>query len=122
MLPSPVKQITFANGAELIVSFEHTFVAPDNKVLAAEQLRKGMEVVDQHHEKTTVLTIRTLGDYRGTLMNIIVNEPSQKTRDHFVVTNSILSGDLLVQSHYARFKTEIDARLGRLKTLPTKNN
>ncbi len=110
-----VHRLTFSNGSSLTVSPEHPFVGPDMKVLSAEELTPGKSVLDENEKEVYVKDNTVIRDYRGTLMNIIINRWSQKARNHFLITNSILSGDWLIQANYISFKNEIDARLGLIK-------
>lgn len=111
-----VRHMRFSNGAELIVSPEHPFVGPNHKVLAAEELGVGSFVLDGMGRQVAVTKNVQSTAFFGKLMNVVLNENSKRAHDHFLVTNSILSGDWLVQSNYASFKAEIDVRMGRIQT------
>lgn len=111
-----VHHIKFSNGAELIVSPEHPFVSPNLRVLAASELEDGTAVLDRNHNNVEVVANVKDTQYRGKLFNIITNETSKKAKNHFIITNSIMSGDWLVQSNYATFKNEINVRMGEIQT------
>jgi hypothetical protein len=111
-----VHYMKFSNSEELVVSADHSFVTPNMKVRAAEELHEGSVILDENMKEVTVLENSIDSNFNGKLMNVIINENSPKAKNHFVVTNSILSGDWLLQSNYASFKNDIDARLGRVET------
>lgn len=118
--PGVVRHMKFSNGAELTVSPEHPFVAPGGRVLSAEELVEGQSVLDGSRLKVLVVENREQTGFSGRMMNLITNGDSSEARDHFVVINSILSGDWLIQSNYSTFHAEIDARLGKIKTFSKK--
>lgn len=111
-----VLELSFANGAVLLASSDHTFISPDERVLAAEELKPGSLVLDEQGRSTELLKNDEINGYSGKLMNFVINSKSSKAKDHFVVNNGIRSGDWLVQANYASFKNEIDVRLGHLKS------
>lgn len=115
-----VHYMKFSNGEELVVSSEHSFVVPSMKVRNAEELTVGSVVLDGNMKDVTVLENSVETNFTGKLMNLIINEKSTKAKNHFIVTNSILSGDWLVQSNYASFKSDIDVRMGRIDTFQSK--
>lgn len=114
-----VLELSFANGSTLLSSTDHTFVSPDERVLAAAELKPGALVLDENGKTTQLLKNDEINAYSGKLMNFVINSKSNKAKDHFIVNNGIRSGDWLVQANYASFKNEIDVRLGNLKSFGT---
>lgn len=111
-----VHYMKFSNSEELVASSNHSFVTPNMKVRSAEELHEGSIILDANMKEVTVLENSVDRNFNGKLMNVIINEDSPKAKNHFIVTNSVLSGDWLLQSNYASFKSDIDARLGRIDT------
>ncbi len=114
--PTKVHYIKFSNGENLVVSPDHSFVGPSMKVRAAEELRPGALILDQGLKEIRVIENHVDENFQGKLLNLIVNKKSAEAKNHFIITNSILSGDWVIQSNYSSFKSEIDARLGRINT------
>lgn len=112
--PGTVHHVKFSNGAEIVVSPEHTFVAPHEKVLAADELREGQSIMAENGQVVRVVSNTEATDFRGKLMNLIINPNSSAAKHHFLITNSVISGDWLVQSNHASFKADIDIRLGNI--------
>lgn len=112
--PGNVRHIHFSNGSNIVVSLDHTFVAPHQKILAAEELQVGQSILAENYQPVQVVSNMENPQFTGKLMNLIINPESTEARHHFLVTNSVISGDWLVQANYSSFKTDIDVRLGKI--------
>ncbi len=112
-----VQQILLDTNKILTVSPNHTFVGMNGKLITAEKVEKGNQIMGADGKPVHVIQSRRMKNFTGTLHNFIVNEKSDKPKDHLLVTNGVQSGDWLLQSTQDTMRQEIDLRLGRVQTL-----
>ena len=109
-LEESVVYTKFSNGSTIVSSPNHTFVDTQGKIVRAENLRRNHRVLDADKEEVSVLDDPVSASYNGNLYNLIVNIDSNKSQDHLVNTNGLLSGDWYLQSANDVMKEELYSR------------
>lgn len=94
-----VLKTEFSNGQSIISSPNHTFITPDEKVVAADKLERGTKVLGADGTAIEVLEKPVAGFTQDALYNLSVNRKSNNPADHVIDTNGVLSGDWVLQSN-----------------------
>ncbi len=112
-------RITTSSGKKLEVSSSHPILTLDENndvetVTAANQIKVGQKVLNKDGEMEDVEKIETF-KYEGHMVNFNVEGPQGE--DHFVVTNDLVTGDLIWQNIIASEKARLLERSDILEML-----
>ncbi len=110
----------FSNGQSIVSSPNHTFVTPNEKVISAQNLRKGTQVLGSNGSIVEVAQNPVSEKVSDALYNLTVNGQSNSPVDHVISTNGIMSGDWLLQSNNDLLNEELFMRTTVLDLLDRK--
>ena len=103
-----VQKVTLSDGSTLTASNNHTVVDEHDQLVALDSVPIGSKLRRYDGELVEVLTNEKVTKERVDLINVMVNIDSTVPLHHVYVTNSLLSGDMLVQLTSDATGEEID--------------
>lgn len=106
--------VTFENGSTIKASENHTFITPQETIIAADELQLGQYLLDKHGKQVRLVDKSYIENYTGGLLNVIVNESSSLGENHVISNNGMLSGDWLLQTHNDSVEAGISIRSGNI--------
>lgn len=85
-----------ANGGELTLSQHHAVLLGDGTMIAARDLRVGMQLVAQDGTKVSIVSIDRRPAKDGKVYNVLTNGRSKA--EHLILANGFIVGDLIWQN------------------------
>lgn len=100
-------KLFFNNGRDIVVSENHVFLGMDGGYHSADALKVGDLLASQTNTPIVLTAVERIESFKGLLFNLIINESSIDDKDHLLITNSLVSGDFILQNNADRHSNSV---------------